>query len=148
MNIILVKSDNPANNINSHVNFKVNGSAKKHKHIRIIDIPKFGHICISPDKLVKSRVPSRFCIKSTKKNIKADNIACIKQNKIPEYTSGVCPNMKQISNKFISWTVHKATTFFRSTCDHICKEDTITPVSDIAKNMEFEGSQWVDTKNL
>lgn len=85
--IINIKNDRsiiPANIANSHVNFNVKGTAKKHKHIITIAAPKLGHICIIPESSVVNRVPNLFCIESTRKNINVDNIACMKQNKIPK----------------------------------------------------------------
>lgn len=74
----------PTKSANSHVNFKVIGSAKKHKHISIIDSPKLGHMCIIPDSSVVNLVPNLFWTRSTKKNISVDSIACMKQNNIPK----------------------------------------------------------------
>lgn len=100
--IITERSIIPANIANSHVNFNVIGNAKKHKHIKTTANPKFGHICATPDNSVVSLVPNLFCITSTRKNIKVDSIACIKQNNIPKYTIGVWPKIKHIMSRFIS----------------------------------------------
>ena len=59
-NIIKDISIIPAKRANSHVNFRVTGSAKKHKHMNIIASPRLGHICIIPDNSVVSLVPNLF----------------------------------------------------------------------------------------
>lgn len=70
---------------------------------------------------------------STKKNINDESSACIKQKIIPTLTIGEYPNKKQITIKFISWIVQKATNFFKSTCVHIFKDASITPTEAITK---------------
>ena len=59
-NIIKDTSIIPAKRANSHVNFRVTGSARKHKHMNIIANPRLGHICIIPDNSVVSLVPNLF----------------------------------------------------------------------------------------
>ena len=76
------------NNINSQLNFKVPGIAKYIRTIKIIDIPKLGEVCIIPTTSAVCRDWKRLCIQSTKKNIREDNRACIKQKITPTLTIG------------------------------------------------------------
>lgn len=59
-NISEDKSNKPVNSINSQVNFKVKGRAKKHRHIRTILMAKLGATCDIPTTSVVSLVPTLF----------------------------------------------------------------------------------------
>lgn len=88
--------------MNSQLNFKVPGIAKYIKTIKITDNPKLGELLIKPTTSAVCLDWYRRWTQSTKKNIKEDSIACIKQKITPTLTIGEYPNKKHITIKFIS----------------------------------------------
>lgn len=98
-------SRSPLYMYNSLMNFNVPGNPEYKTVMIKIDTPKLGVVCINPEISETNRDLYRFCIQSTKKNIKDDSNECVIHNIIPPKKHNVSPQRNTKYNKLISWMV-------------------------------------------